>query len=92
VNHSARSFTQTVDVPYLTYHDSPGSKVRVHYVIYSGKKIVAQDWLGSTLLPDQTTSFKVKFKPAKGAYYQMKVLVNDKHNQEALRWVELVPE
>ena len=44
----------------------------------------------SIIAADQTVSFKVKFKPAKGATYLMTVDVNDRHGQHSKRTVALV--
>jgi hypothetical protein len=90
VNPSASSFTCKVDVPFLTYHDFAGTPVGVTYRVYQGRSIAAMGQPRVTLAPDQTVSFKVKFKPAKGATYLMTVDVNDRHGQHAKRTVALV--
>jgi|SRR5581483_4670610 len=90
VNPSASAFTVKVDVPFLTYHDFAGTPVGVTYRIFLGKSIAAGGQPLVKLAADQTVSFKVKFKPAKGAAYLMTVDVNDKHGQHAKRTIALV--
>jgi hypothetical protein len=90
VNPAASSFTCKVDVPFLTYHDFAGTPVGVTYRVYQGRSIAAMGQPLVRLAPDQTVSFKVRFKPAKGATYLMTVDVNDKHGQHAKRTVALV--
>jgi hypothetical protein len=90
VNPSARVFNVTIDVPFLAYHDSPGTVVGVDYKVYYGKSIAAEAQPRAVIAPDQTITFKVKFKPQKGGYYLMPVVVNDKHGQKAQRIVALV--
>jgi hypothetical protein len=90
VNPAARSFNVTVDVPFLTYHDFPGTPVGVTYRIFLGRAVAAIGQPRSVIAPDQTVTFKVKFKPAKHSTYLMTVDVNDKHGQHAKRTVALV--
>ena len=90
VNPHASSFTVRVDVPFLTYHDFPGTPVGVTYRIFLGRAVAAIGQPRSTIAADQTVSFKVKFKPAKGFSYLMTVDVNDRHGQHAKRTVALV--
>jgi hypothetical protein len=90
VNPAARSFTVKVDVPFLTYHDFPGTPVGVTYKIYLGKAVAAIGQPRSVIAVDQTVSFKVKFKPAKNFTYTMTVDVNDRHGQHSNRTVALV--
>ncbi len=86
-----RYFTATIDVPFLTYHDLPGAPVGVTYRVYLGRSVAAIGQPLVHLAADQTVSFRVKFKPAKGMSYTMTVVVNDKHGQKATRTVALVP-
>jgi hypothetical protein len=90
VNPRARTFTVKVDVPFLAYHDFPGTLVGVTYKVYQGKAVAAIGQPRSIIAADQTVSFKVKFKPAKGATYLMTVDVNDRHGQHSKRTVALV--
>jgi hypothetical protein len=90
VNPSARSFTVKVDVPFLAYHDFPGTIVGVTYRIFQGRAVAAIGQPRSVIAADQTVSFKVKFKPTKGFTYLMTVDVNDRHGQHAKRTVALV--
>jgi len=90
VNPSARSFTVKVDVPFLAYHDFPGTIVGVTYRVFLGRAVAAIGQPRSVIAADQTVSFKVKFKPAKGFTYLMTVDVNDRHGQHAKRLVALV--
>jgi hypothetical protein len=90
VNPHAKTFTTTVDVPFLTYHDYPGTPVGVTYRVYLGKAVAAIGQPRSMIAFDQTVSFKVKFKPAKGQTYLMTVDVNDRHGQHSKRTVALV--
>jgi hypothetical protein len=90
VNPAARSFNVTVDVPFLTYHDFAGTPVGVTYRIFLGKAVAAIGQPRSTIAPDQTVTFKVKFKPAKHSTYLMTVDVNDRHGQHAKRTVALI--
>jgi hypothetical protein len=90
VNPSARSFTVKVDVPFLAYHDFPGTLVGVTYRVFLGRAVAAIGQPRSVIASDQTVSFKVKFKPQKGFTYLMSVDVNDRHGQHAKRTVALV--
>jgi hypothetical protein len=90
VNPHSRSFTVKVDVPFLTYHDFPGTIVGITYRIYQGKAVAAIGQPRSIIAADQTVSFKAKFKPAKGASYLMTVDVNDRHGQHSKRTIALV--
>jgi hypothetical protein len=90
VNPSARSFTVKVDVPFLAYHDFPGTLVGVTYRVFLGRAVAAIGQPRSVIAADQTVSFKVKFKPHKGFTYLMTVDVNDRHGQHAKRTVALV--
>jgi len=92
VNPNAKSFTVKLDVPFIAYHAKPGSPVGVTYRIYVGKGVAAEGQPRVELASDETVTFPVKFKPAKGAIYPMKVIVNDREGQAVTRWVELVSE
>jgi hypothetical protein len=90
VNPAARSFTVKVDVPFLAYHDFPGTLVGVTYRIFLGRAVAAIGQPRSVIAADQTVSFKVKFKPARRSTYLMTVDVNDRHGQHAKRTIALV--
>src|SRR5262249_48487475 len=90
VNPHAKTFTVKVDVPFLAYHDFPGTLVGVTYRIYQGKAVAGIGQPRSIIAADQTVSFKVKFKPAAGASYLMAVDVNDRHGQHSKRTIALV--
>jgi hypothetical protein len=90
INPRASSFTVKIDVPFLAYHDLPGTPVGVTYDIYKGKSVAAIGQPRSVIAYDQTVTFKVKFKPEKNAFYTMFVDVNDKHGQHADKTVALV--
>jgi hypothetical protein len=92
VNPRASSFSVRVDVPYLAYYDTPGTVVGLIYRVYQGKSIAAIGQPRAVIAPDQTITFKVKFRPAKGASYTMTIDVNDKHGQHAKRTIALVTE
>jgi len=95
VNPRASSFKVKLDVPFIAYHAKPGSPVGVTYLVLSGKNdksAAAQGQPRVELAADETVTFTVKFKPAKGALYPMKVVVNDREGQAVTRWVELVAE
>ena len=81
INPRAASFTVKVDAPFLAYHDLPGTIVGVTYDVYEGRFVAALGQPRSVIASDGTVSFKVKFRPAKGAFYTMKVDINDKHGQ-----------
>ena len=91
VNPASSSFTVKVDVPFLTYHDFAGTPVGVTYKIYLGRAVASVGQPRSVIAPDQTVSFKVKFKPQRGFTYLMTVDVNDRHGQHAKRTIALVP-
>ena len=55
--------------------------VGVTYAVYDGKKVVAVGQPRATIAADQSVTFTVKFKPAKGKSYTMTAIVNDKHGQ-----------
>jgi hypothetical protein len=90
INPAARTFTVKVDVPFLTYHDFAGTPVGVTYRIFLGRAVAAIGQPRSVIAPDQTVTFKVKFKPRKGFTYLMTVDVNDRHGQHSKRTVALV--
>ena len=90
VNPAASSFTVKVDVPFLAYHDFVGAPVGVTYRVFLGRAVAAIGQPRVTIAPDQTVSFKVKFKPARGQTYLMTVDVNDRHGQHAKRTIALV--
>jgi hypothetical protein len=90
INPHASSFSVRVDVPFLTYHDSPGTTVGVTYRIFQGKSVAAIGQPRTKIAVDQTITFKVRFKPAKGATYTMTVDANDRHGQFAKRTISLV--
>jgi hypothetical protein len=78
-------------VPLFTYYDVPGTPVGVTWSVYVGKGVAAEGQPRVPLAADQTVSFRVKFKPAKGATYTMTVVVNDRHGWVEKRIVSLVP-
>jgi hypothetical protein len=81
--------TIKLDVPFLTYGNSPGAKVGVTYVVHDGKKDVAVGQPTGRIATDQTVSFVVRFKPAKGKTYLVEATVGDRHGQSTKRWVAL---
>jgi len=88
-----KPFNVKLDVPYMTYHDSPGTVVGVTWRVYqtNGKTVVALGQPRTSINFDQTVSFKVNFKPVKGQTYLMTAEVNDKHGQIETIRVQLVP-
>jgi hypothetical protein len=87
-----RPFTVKVDVPFLAYRDSPGTEVGVTYRVFLGTRSVAA--IGqprAVIQPDQTLSFKVEFKPARGASYTLTADINDRHGQHEKVRVLLQP-
>ncbi len=81
--------TLSVYVPFLAYHDAVGSKMGVTYQVYLGKKRVYVGQSGVKLAANQSVSFPIKFKPAKGAAYTVTVNVGDKNGQHQIRTLAL---
>ncbi len=86
-----RPFTVKVDAPLFTYYDPPGTVVGVTYDVYQGKSVAALGQPRGRTSADQTVTFKVNFKPAKGATYTMHVDVGDKHGWHVKRVIALIP-
>ena len=93
VVNPGKTFKVTVDVPYIAYHDPPGSVVGVTYRVFlpNGRTIAALGQPRTTVARDQTITFNVNFKPQKGANYLLTALVNDKHGQSETIRISLVP-
>ncbi len=81
--------TISVYVPFLAYHDAIGSKLGVTYQVYLGKRRVSVGQSGVKLAADQSVSFPIAFKPAKGDAYTVNVNVGDKNGQHQVRTVSL---
>src|SRR5207244_3812989 len=62
VNPAARSFTVKVDVPFLAYHDFPGTLVGVTYRIFIGRAVAAIGQPRSVIAADPTVRFQVNVK------------------------------
>jgi hypothetical protein len=89
---SGHPFNVTLDVPYITYHDSPGTVVGVTYRVFQGDQtVVAIGQPRAAIAYNQTITFKVNFKPVRGAPYLLTVNVNDKHGQNELLRVQIEP-
>jgi Glycosyl hydrolase catalytic core. len=86
-----RVFTAKIAVPLFSYYDTPGTPIGVTYLVFQGKAVAAEGQPRVTLAADQTVSFTVKFKPAKGVTYTMTVNANDKHGWKVKRTVTLLP-
>jgi Glycosyl hydrolases family 39 len=86
-------FNINIDVPYMTYHDSPGTVVGVTYRVYqlNGKTVEAIGQPRAVIARDQTITFKVNFKPQKTMTYLLTANVNDKHGQTETIRVQLIP-
>jgi hypothetical protein len=81
--------TIRLDVPFLTYGNSPGAKVGITYAVRDGKKDVAVGQPTGRIAPDQTVSFVARFNPVKGKTYIVDATVGDKHGQVTRRFVSL---
>jgi hypothetical protein len=90
VSPHVKKFSVTVDVPFLTYHDSPGAIVGVTYRVWLGRAVIAAGQPRAQIASDQTVSFPVKFQLHKGYQYLLTVDVGDKHGQHVKRNVQLV--
>ena len=86
-----RTFTAKIAVPLFSYYDTPGTPVGVTWSVFQGKAVAAEGQPLVTLSADQTVTFTVKFKPAKGVTYTMTVNANDKHGWKVKRIVTLLP-
>src|SRR5262245_49999469 len=84
-----KSPTIRLDIPFLTYGNSPGAKVGITYGVHEGKKLVGVGQPIARIAPDQTVSFVAKFKPQKGHTYVVDAVVYDKNGQIANRFVSL---
>jgi hypothetical protein len=87
------AFNIKLDVPYMTYHDSPGTVVGVTWRVYqlNGRTVAAIGQPRAVINHDQTIQFKVNFKPVKKVTYLLAVVVNDKHGQKEEIRVQLIP-
>jgi hypothetical protein len=84
-------FNITLAVPFMVYHDPPGTEVGVTYTIRQGSKTVAAGQPREPLGADENLAFPVAFRPAKGQSYTMTVVVNDSHGQTERHIVQLIP-
>jgi len=84
-------FSVTLGVPFMAYHDSPGTKVGVSYTIRRGTTMVASGDPQATLQRDATITFPVGFEPAAATSYTMTVLVKDANGQSEQHIVSLLP-
>ena len=86
-----RVFTAKIAVPLFSYYDPPGTPIGVTWLVFQGKAVAAEAQPRVTLSADQTVTFTVKFKPAKGVTYTMTVNANDRHGWKVKRIVTLLP-
>jgi Glycosyl hydrolases family 39 len=87
------AFDVQVDVPFIAYHNPPGTVVGLTWRVYqtNGKTVAAIGQPRVVIAHDQTITFKVNFKPVKKQTYLLTGLVNDKHGQTEQIRVQLVP-
>jgi hypothetical protein len=81
----------TADVPFIYYHDKPGTTLGVTYRVYQGKKLVFVQQARAKLQRTGTVSFKLGFKPTKGTEYTVDVDVGDDNGQHQRRTIALLP-
>jgi hypothetical protein len=81
----------TISVPFMVYHDPPGTDVGITYTVKHGNVVIAVGQPREPLGRDEQLTFRVKFNPVKGKGYTMTVVVNDKPGQTERHTVALVP-
>jgi hypothetical protein len=82
--------TVKVYMPFMAFHDPPGTKLRLKISLYlNGKHLDANQQATAQLAVDQSVTFPVKFGPQHGKQYTMIVIANDIHNQQDRRTVVL---
>ena len=75
-----KSPTIKVYVPFLAYHDPPGTTIGVTYKVTQGKKSLAVGQPQAKIAgADRSISFVAKFVPVKGQAYSVTVDANDKN-------------
>lgn len=89
--HASVPFSVTLGVPFMAYHDSPGTKVGVSYTIRRGATVVASGEPQATLQRDASITFPVAFDPVAATSYTMTVLVKDANGQSEQHVVSLLP-
>jgi hypothetical protein len=83
--------TVKVEVPFIAYHNPPGTTLGITYRVFGGSKLVyVQQTRAKLLRRDGTVSFKVVFKPVKGKQYSLSVDVSDSGGQHQKRTVALL--
>jgi hypothetical protein len=83
--------TLKVYVPFIAWHDRPGTFVTVSYRVLAGRKQVAVNRVRTRLAGDRSVSFVLKYKPEKGKQYAVTADVVDDHGQHQRRVVALMP-
>ena len=78
-------------MPLFSYYDTPGTPIGVTYSVFEGRAVAAFGQPRVTLSADETVTFTVKFKPAKGVTYTMTINANDKHGWKVKRTIALLP-
>jgi hypothetical protein len=86
-----RVFTAKITVPLFSYYDTPGAPIGVTWSVFEGKAVAALGQPRVRLSANQTVTFTVKFKPAKGVTYTMTINANDKHGWKVKRTIALLP-
>jgi hypothetical protein len=82
--------TVKVYMPFMAFHDPPGTKLHLKISLYLGKAhLNANQQANVPLAVDQSVTFPVKFSPQHGKQYTMIVIANDLHNQQDRRTVVL---
>lgn len=86
-----RPFNVTLAVPFIAYHDAPGTTLGLTYVMKEGNSTVFIGQPRVTLQQDEQVTFQVKFSPVKGQAYTLTVGVEDKHGQGEQHIIALIP-
>ena len=86
-----RTFSVTLAVPFLAYHDPPGTTVAITYTLQSGGTVVASGERSEPTQRDENVTFPVVFRPSAGQIYSINVQVVDKNGQTEQHVIELLP-
>ncbi len=66
-------------VPFIAYHDVPGTPLRIRYRIYVGTTLVASGLQRSSLAADDAVTFVANFEPRGARSYLVTANVSDRH-------------
>ena len=81
----------TIEVPYLSFYDPPGTGVGVTFHVYRGSTLVGVGQPAAPIAADQSVKIPLTgFTPAKKTTYRVTASVNDVHGNVVTRTATLV--